>query len=72
MILTFPIAIPTYPAKPQKSRGQRRFKQHRSRPFLSDQSVKVCVPAHSVLRTVSPSLPVRRTSASASNGTVNV
>ena len=39
---------------------------------IADYSVMVCVPAHSVLRTVSPSRPVRMTSASASNGTVNV
>lgn len=39
---------------------------------IADYSVMVCVPALSVLRTVSPSLPVRMTSASASNGTVNV
>lgn len=39
---------------------------------IADYSVMVCVPALSVLRTVSPSRPVRMTSASASNGTVNV
>lgn len=39
---------------------------------IANYSVMVCVPAHSVLRTVSPSRPVRMTSASASNGTVNV
>lgn len=39
---------------------------------IADYSVMVCVPALSVLRTVSPSRPVRMTSASASNGTANV